>query len=249
MTFTFTGEGAGDYSLATTGSALGCTTDGACLITFNVSDSAGNYNDTATTTITIDDSPPVLSSITETSITSSAATITWASDDSSDSLVNYSTNPSPLSSTQSSASLVTSHSIGISGLTANTLYYYAVTSCNALGDCTTSSTNSFNTTASSGGGIAGGGSRKTVTYDTGTISDGDELGLLDGDSVTFSVNGKDYTIKMDYGMHLYAVFIVGGEKLRLRVGESANLDLDGDGLNGYVLSWRTMDEVPQRSSR
>ncbi len=47
------------YTLATTGSALGCN-EGTCTITFNASDLVGNRNDTLTTTYILDDTAPTL---------------------------------------------------------------------------------------------------------------------------------------------------------------------------------------------
>ena len=55
-------------------------------------------------------------------------TITWDTDEASDSRVDYGTSPGSLTSQQSSPGLVTSHSVQLTGLAPNTTYHYRVTS-------------------------------------------------------------------------------------------------------------------------
>ena len=70
---------------------------------------------------------PLISSVSK-STTTSGATITWTTDVASNSSVEYGTSFS-LGSIQSSSSSTTSHSITLSGLSSNTVYYFKVTSC------------------------------------------------------------------------------------------------------------------------
>ncbi|MBI5224481.1 hypothetical protein HY989_01285 [Candidatus Micrarchaeota archaeon] len=86
---------------------------------------------------------PLLSLISATSITQTSAVITWVSDIDSDSSVAYWKKPST-KLVFDDATKVLSHAISLSGLTANTLYYYTVRSCN-LGKCTASNTYQFKT--------------------------------------------------------------------------------------------------------
>jgi hypothetical protein len=88
---------------------------------------------------------PVISSVAASSITSGSALITWTTDQASTSVVNY-------GQTVSSATLVTSHSVALSGLTPNTLYSFTVTSVNAGSVSTTSSSYTFTTSAASAAG-------------------------------------------------------------------------------------------------
>lgn len=73
---------------------------------------------------------PVISNVTAPSLFDTEATITWNTDLASDSYVTYSLNPdlsSPIG-TVGSASLVSAHSVTLTGLTRGTKYYYYVSS-------------------------------------------------------------------------------------------------------------------------
>ncbi|MDB6121456.1 MAG: D-alanyl-D-alanine carboxypeptidase precursor [Pedosphaera sp.] len=92
-------------------------------------------------------SPPVISSVAAGSLSSSSATITWNTDISSDSVVNYGTTTS-YGTTVSNASLVISHSINLTGLTAATTYHYRVRSKGTGTTQTTSGDFTFTTNPS-----------------------------------------------------------------------------------------------------
>lgn len=68
-----------------------------------------------------------------TSITSTSATIFWTTNTSSDSVVRYGTNCTSLGTTVSDSSMVTTHFIGLTGLTPGTTYYFEVQSTDAYG--------------------------------------------------------------------------------------------------------------------
>ncbi len=96
--------------------------------------------DTTAPVITV---PPAAGSVGETS-----ASITWRTDEASDSVVQYgvtSTSWGNYSNTKTSASLVTSHSIALSSLSAGTTYYFRVRSSDAAGNAVTSGEFSFST--------------------------------------------------------------------------------------------------------
>lgn len=80
---------------------------------------------------------PAISGVTATPGTTTAS-ITWTTDKSSNSRVDYGTSPTSLTSNLSDVSLVTNHSISLTGLTAGTVYYYRVTSADASGNSATS---------------------------------------------------------------------------------------------------------------
>ena len=78
-------------------------------------------------------SGPVISGVSATSITTSAATITWTTDVGATSQVEYGTTTSYGTLTTLNATLVTSHAVALAGLATNTLYHYRVHSKNSTG--------------------------------------------------------------------------------------------------------------------
>lgn len=93
-----------------------------------------------------DATPPVISNVQISSITTSTAVITWTTDDLSSSIVNYGLTVS-FGSSQSGSSSVTNHSVNLAGLSSNTAYYYQVRSCNSDNYCNDSLTYNFTTEA------------------------------------------------------------------------------------------------------
>jgi hypothetical protein len=89
--------------------------------------------------------PPVISSVQATQITTSTATITWTTDKPATSLVNYGSTVTYGSSTSLNPSLVTSHSISLAGLSANSLYHFQVQSTDVAGNLTSSADFTFTT--------------------------------------------------------------------------------------------------------
>lgn len=76
---------------------------------------------------------PVISNISAVSITTSAATITWTTDVGATTQVEYGTTTAYGTLTTLNASLVTSHSAALAGLSLGTLYHYRVHSKNSTG--------------------------------------------------------------------------------------------------------------------
>lgn len=99
---------------------------------------------------TIDLTPPNISNVIVSDITSSSATITWTTDELSDSIVNY-TADNVTWSTESDPTLTTSHSITLTGLTPETTYYFKVQSTDEAGNTAVDDNNglyySFTTSA------------------------------------------------------------------------------------------------------
>ena len=94
-----------------------------------------------------DTTPPDITNISAISITKESATITWETDEPSDSLVKFGSQPGPGNYTETvyNASLVTYHSILLSGLTLNTTYYYVVNSTDSSNNSAQSSEHNFTT--------------------------------------------------------------------------------------------------------
>ena len=78
----------------------------------------------------VDTTPPAISGVTASDVTETTAKISWTTDEPSDSVVNYGTTTA-LGSTASDAMLVISHSVTLTGLAAQTTYYYEVQSTDA----------------------------------------------------------------------------------------------------------------------
>ncbi len=96
---------------------------------------------------TIDNTPPQISAIQSSAITTTDATITWTTNENSDTQVEYGLTTSYGSSSALNTSLVTSHSVALTGLTSNKLYHYRVKSKDAAGNLATSADYSFTTVA------------------------------------------------------------------------------------------------------
>jgi hypothetical protein len=123
-------------------------------VRFNVAGNAANNNtqpdgDRIYTTSAIispavnDTTAPVISAVSSSSVSSSAATITWTTDEGSDSQVEYGTTTAYGTSTTLNTASVTSHSVGLTGLASMTRYHYRVKSRDASVNLATGSDNTF----------------------------------------------------------------------------------------------------------
>ena len=131
------------YSLSTTTVANGTHT-----LTATASDAAGNTA-SSSVSITVNNVavPPVISGVAAGAVTSSGATITWTTDQASNSQVAYGTTSSYGSLSALNATLATSHSVTLTGLAASTTYHYQVLSQNAQGTLASSADYTFTTPA------------------------------------------------------------------------------------------------------
>ena len=133
--------------------------------------SAADLTKSATAAVTVAavvTPPPIISGITISGLTSSSATINWATNQASDSTVEYGTTPAYGSTATGNSSLVTNHSVGLLSLAASTTYHYRVRSRNSAGALAVSTDSTFATTQASGGGGGGGTSSVPVTYNAVT---------------------------------------------------------------------------------
>ncbi len=114
---------------------------------YNITCSRGGYE-----TVLVEDSvnvgniSPVISDVGNHSMTNVSAVINWTTDVSANGTVDYGTTLD-LGSTQDNTTFSTSHEVGLTGLSQNTLYYYNVTSCDNLGNCNTTGPQNFTTLA------------------------------------------------------------------------------------------------------
>lgn len=92
----------------------------------------------------VDTVMPVISGVSASNISTSSATISWTTDENSDSVVEYGTTTS-YGITSLDTSLVTSHSLTISGLSSGTTYHYRVKSADEANNESVSSDHTFTT--------------------------------------------------------------------------------------------------------
>jgi purple acid phosphatase-like protein len=112
-------------------------------------DAAGNLATsgdlTFTTSSTRDITPPTISAVTSSNVTTNSATITWNTDENSDSQVEYGPSTSYGSVSNLFPTLAKTHSLNLTSLNAGQTYYYRVKSKDAAGNLATSSANTFAT--------------------------------------------------------------------------------------------------------
>jgi hypothetical protein len=85
-----------------------------------------------------DTTPPVITAIAAAANANGSETITWTTNEASTSVVSYGTSAAALTSGASNPTLVTGHSVTLSGLTRGTPYFYRVTSADAALNAATS---------------------------------------------------------------------------------------------------------------
>ena len=153
-TFTMSGGTTGtcDYTVSNTTSD-DTSSDLDATISGTLADTAGNAmsNFTPTTglaaneALVIDTTEPVISSVSASTPDTTSTTITWTTNESSDSKVSYGTVSGTYDANSTDASSVTSHSIALSSLTSGTAYYFVAVSTDATGNAATSTEGTFTT--------------------------------------------------------------------------------------------------------
>jgi phosphodiesterase/alkaline phosphatase D-like protein len=115
------------------------------------SDAAGNTatsgDNTFTTAAAPDTTPPAITGIVAGNLTPTSAAISWTTNELSDTQIQYGTTSAYGSSTALNATMTTTHSQGLTGLTGSTTYHYRVLSKDAAGNLATSGDNTFTTPA------------------------------------------------------------------------------------------------------
>lgn len=106
--------------------------------------SNANTTSTITDTIILDTTAPSISSVSSSGVTSSSAIITWTTNESASSQVDYGTSVS-YGQTSSTTGTRTSHSRTLSSLSADTAYHFRVKSIDSAGNTTNSSDYTFTT--------------------------------------------------------------------------------------------------------
>ena len=150
--------------------------------------------------------PPIIANISSTP-SSVSATITWTTDETASSQVDYGTTSS-YGSVISNSSLVTSHSLALNGLVCATAYQYKVTSVDASGDSSSSGNLTFMTgTCPAGGPVSDNFDAPTLNQTLWTF-----VNPL-GDGVV-TMNGSEVQITVPHGRS-HDVWTAGNQSARL----------------------------------
>jgi len=132
-----------------------------------------------------DTAAPAISARTATASADGSATITWTTDEPSDSRVDYGTSPTALTPTPTDAADVTAHSVRITGLTPGATYNYRVRSEDPAGNA---ATDPAGTPATFRVPVRVTAAPTAVTLETGTLAGGTFAGLAADDNVLYQVN-------------------------------------------------------------
>jgi PGF-pre-PGF domain-containing protein len=103
----------------------------------------GRYN--FTTSTTADLAAPVISAVANTSVLNISATVSWTTNEASNTVVKYGIESGTYSLSSSSGTMATSHSRSLTSLSSNTTYYYVVNSTDASGNSAESGEYNFTT--------------------------------------------------------------------------------------------------------
>ena len=139
------------------------------------------------TTSGTDTTPPVISGVgVGNSVGPTSATVSWATDESADSLVEYGLTTAYGSSTTLDPTPLTSHSVVLGGLSPNATYHYRVKSKDASGNLAVSPDFSFQTATSTAGPVP-------LIVDTDIFSDADDVGAL-ATAFALQVRGEAHVV-------------------------------------------------------
>jgi regulation of enolase protein 1 (concanavalin A-like superfamily) len=195
-----------------------------------------------------DTTPPVLSGVAA-APGSTTATVTWTTDEPADSRVEYGPTTA-YGQTRSGSALVTSHSIGLSGLTCATTYHYRVSSADAAGNRATGGDRTFTTGAC----VPSTGPAIEIWY-----GDSQRFGDPGIAQRWFNILGKatdpDGLARIDYrvdsGPRINLVFDTAGFYWRIGAHGDFNIELDRFALSPgqHVVTITASDRLGNESTR
>jgi len=153
MRFSNIGGSSGSFSTpepyATTKTWVINSADGTQNVYAQFKDAAGNWSGSVSDWITLDTKPPTFSGLSASSITTSGATLKWTTNEPATSQVEYGPTTSYGQSSPLDTTLVTNHTVSLTGLAAGTLYHYRTHSKDAAGNEGIGTDATFTTTGSS----------------------------------------------------------------------------------------------------
>jgi hypothetical protein len=163
---------------------------------------------------TITNTPPVISAVTAVPNLNGVATIQWTTDKPASSRVDYDTSPGTLTLNVSDPTLVTSHSIQLTGLVQGTVYYYRVTSVDAGSNSTTSPPTGSSPATFTANAVPIWGPAATPVNIDGISTSSTEVGVRFQSSVAGSIVGvRFYKSKANNGTHVGNLWTSAGANL------------------------------------
>lgn len=139
-----------------------------------------------------DTTAPRISSVAAGDVTSSGVTVTWDTDEASDSQVEYGTTTAYGSATGVDGTLVTAHEISLSGLASGTTYHFRVRSRDAAGNLAVSQDHTFTTTSDAD-------TTAPAIQAVGTTDIGSSSATVDWSTDEVSDSQVEYGTTTDYG--------------------------------------------------
>jgi len=209
-------------------------------------DDAGNSNSTTTRNVTIDTVKPTISSIAVTA-PATYAVVRWQTSESANSTVSYGLTLS-LGGLKSNSSLSTLHSLTLTALSSDTIYFYNLTSCDLSGNCNTTGPNNFTTASEHGGGgsSSGGSSGPSTSHDIDLNTNPESIVLkLQGYAVKFTADGVNtHTLSIDEVTDDSVTITIASDPvtMTLKIGDTRTFVLDN-----YQLSVTLSDIINKQA--
>ncbi len=195
-------------------------TNGSHTLTAVARDAAGNSATSSSVSVTVnnviaDTTPPTISGVSSSGVTTIGASIVWTTNEASTSQVNYGPTTAYGQTTALDSALVTSHPVALSGLTASTLYHYRVRSKDAAGNEAIGTDTTFttapppDTTPPTGSVTINGGATATNnTTVTLTLSATDDRGTVA--QMQYSNDGATFAAAQPYTTSAQWTLTTGG---------------------------------------
>jgi len=209
-------------------------------LNLSVNDSVGNVFHTTSVIVVTSDKDilaPLISNV-AVSANLTFATVSWQTDELSNSLIKYGKNASDMSGSASSNSLVNNHLFTLNDLTNSSLYYYNVTSCDSSGNCKVYSSNF--TTSTGQIIIVPDNSTDYATYSLSYSS------LVSGYTKSNLEVNDVIKVEFAYGIRKNvsvssistsrASLLVDGTTTSFLVGDSKEFDLNNDNIKEIIIS-------------
>jgi len=217
------------------------------LYTWNVSctDDTGNTNTSAARTLTVDTAPPTVAATALSSAIVSAV-INATSNETSTFTAFYGTSSGNLPSTQAGGTN-TVVNITLSGLTANTQYYFIVQGCDAASNCDNSTETTVTTQAEAASSSSSGGSgsgKAPPAAPTPLSTDPTTVALSKFSKHSFSVGGATHSVQMKeiHNNKITIVFNSDPVEITLAEGEEQNIDITGDGVEDIYVKVTSLSQ-------